>query len=344
MKKKIISLITVFTFLLSMFCQVSAVDSQLSIDFPTLMLADAEQSYEFAIPFAGKGIDSISLVRNGADIQIVDSTWTSGQCKLTVKLNGSKSGRFTLNLNNNDKGVIFSKQFIVLIKDKTTTQVDETYTVAHNKGVNIRSLPTTSSSIRQALPKGAEIHVSLTQDGWGYLPDYNGFVSLKYCTKNSTTSSSHLTSGYNPSKALDFAANHAFTNSEWLCAEFVSRSLKAGGLKIDIWAGVGDLYRALEKMDGVTKYTLKVDKSGKILPKNNSGKLSKGDVIILYCNSCKSIDGKPYIHAVMVGDLSSDGVKVYAHNNAYSNKVYYGFNKCGFCGSSNVIAYGFHFE
>ncbi len=92
------------------------------------------------------------------------------------------------------------------------------------------------------------------------------------------------------------------------------------------------------------KSTLKVESNGTILPKNNKNKVSTGDVIIMYCLNCKKVDGKPFVHAILVGSLSNNGIKVYAHNRSYQNSTYYGFNYCGYCGSNNVIAYGFHFE
>ena len=119
--------------------------------------------------------------------------------------------------------------------------------------------------------------------------------------------------------------------------------LRARGLDIGIHPGVGNLYRALEKMDGVTKYKLKAQSNGTILLKNSKGKLAKGDPIIIYCNSCLRIDGKPYVHAVLVSDTSSSsGIRVYAHRAPYNNAIYRVFNYCRYCGNYNTTVYGFH--
>lgn len=188
--------------------------------------------------------------------------------------------------------------------------------------------------------------LGLVQDGIVGRKTFNAIIQ-EVKTKSVTTSISASNMGYLPSKSVAFAEKYATTNKNWLCAEYVSRSLIAGNINIKIRAGCGDLFRDLEKMSNVTKYLLKVESNGKILPKNNPGKISSGDVIIMYCKNCKKIDGKPYVHAVLVGDTSSSGIKVYAHNKSYSNETYWGFNSCGYCSNekpSDVIAYGFHFK
>lgn len=346
-KKSFVSFLLVLTMLFyPMLLGAGAAEiSGLSIDFPKVMLATSGKSYQFDIPFSGNGIDSVSISKNGADIDLVRGNWNNTQCSITVNVKGTHNGRFTMNLVNDEKGIIYQKDFIVIVKNSSTQNINQTYTVAHSRGVNVRSMPTTSSAIKKALPQGTQIQVTLIHNGWGYVPTYDSFVSLQYCTKNSNESSEGSDSGYNANKALDFAADHVYTNSNWLCAEYVSRCVRAGGIDINVEKGVGNLYRALDKLDGVTRYTLKVDSSGKILPEDNVNKLASGDVIIMYCNNCLKIDGKPYVHAVLIGDLSKNGIRVYAHNSAYDNETYYGFHSCGYCGkNNNVIAYGFHFE
>lgn len=319
--------------------------SDLKIDFPDVMTATAGKTYEIPIPFSGKGIDSISFSREGLTLKLIDSDWNPypEQCTATVQLKANKTARFTMNLLNDEKGIIYQKDFVVITRDSSTSERKAQYTVVHPNGVNLRRLPNTSSAILDIIPEGSQFDVSISQNGWGYV-SYNGesgFVSLQYCSEEGSASDSI----YNPGKALAFAAQYADEDNGWLCAEFVSRALRSGGLEIDIHKGVGNLYRALEKIDGAAKYKLSVRENGRIYAQDNEGKLASGDVICMYCNHCASPegDGKPYVHTVLVGDLSKNGIKVFAKNNSYNNELYQGFNHC-ICGSSDVIAYGFHFK
>ena len=336
------TMITLFCFLTSP-VQASEI-SDLKIDFPDVMTATAGKSYEIPIPFSGQGIDSISFSKEGLNLKLIDSDWNPypEQCTATVQLKANKTGRFTMNLLNDDKGIVLRKDFVVIVRDSSTSEREVQYTVVHPNGVNLRRLPNTSSTILDTIPEGSQFDVLISQNGWGYV-SYNGnigFVSLQYCSEGPA-----LGCIYNPGKAFDFAARYADEDNGWLCSEFVSRALRNGGLEIDIHEGVGNLYRALEKIDGVAKYRLSVRKNGRIYAQDNKGKLASGDVICMYCNHCASPegDGKPYVHTVLVGDLSKNGIKVFAKNNSYNNELYQGFNHC-ICGSSDVIAYGFHFE
>ncbi len=192
--------------------------------------------------------------------------------------------------------------------------------------------------------KAFQKQAGITVDG--YVGSQTFDTLLGYARRagsSSTTTVSSSRTGYKAANALSFAKANVYKNTHWLCAEYVSRALRAGGLDIGVHPGVGNLFRALEKINGVTKYKLNVQSNGTILLKNNAGKIAKGDPIVIYCNSCLRIDGKPYIHAVLVSDTSSSsGIKVYAHNRAYNNAIYRGFNYCKFCGTYNTTVYGFH--
>lgn len=341
--KRISGIIVSFIMIISVLIPSAGATSvgNLKIDYPDLLLADAGKTYQFDIPFSGQGIDSISVSNNGVTATIINAKWQAypKKCTATIKLQVPKTGQFTFWLNNDKQGRIGKKVFTVIAKNKTSKVVDQEYSVSHSKGVNVRSLPSTNSIIKRTLSKGQKIHVSFIQDGWGFIPEYNGFVSLQYCTTTSTTNKT--TTGYDKQAAQKFAKEHAYTDLSWLCSEYVSRCLRAGNLKIDVEPGVGGLFRALDSMKGVQKYKLVVENSGRILPQKNKGKISTGDVIIMYCNNCT--DGKPYVHTVLVGSISNSGLHVYAHNNSYCDQLYYGFSSCGYCGSKNVTAYGFHF-
>lgn len=165
---------------------------------------------------------------------------------------------------------------------------------------------------------------------------------------NTTTSTatSSKASGYNVNAALQFAKQNVHTHTEWLCAEYVSRCLNAGNINI-FDAGVGGLYRKLEASNFGSFSRLNVEANGKALPGKNK-QVTPGDVVIMYCPACKNVDGKPYLHTVLVSDVNtSSGIRVYAHNNPQNNTIYNGFNHCGFYGhgrNSGVIAYVYHFK
>ena len=154
------------------------------------------------------------------------------------------------------------------------------------------------------------------------------------------------TSGYNRAAALAYAKTH-WDNGKGLCAEYCSNVIKAGGVS-GAWAvGCTTLDRQLTKLKGVTKTKLNVESNGCIkVSKNKDANITAGDLIILYCPGCLSVDGLPYTHVVCVSE-AKDIVKVYAHNNAVNNQAYYGFNCCGYYGHgtrSDIIAYLYHFN
>jgi uncharacterized repeat protein (TIGR02543 family) len=71
---------------------------------------------------------------------------------------------------------------------------------------------------------------------------------------------------------------------------------------------------------------------------DNSGKLSAGDPVFYYCNSCKSFQ-----HAILCGGSDSSGrMTDYAHNNAHHNTTTYISWGCPSCGAINWIMYTVH--
>ena len=174
----------------------------------------------------------------------------------------------------------------------------------------------------------------------------NATVSVRITTSEGSydTVVKVTTTQYDVDAAIAFAKKYAYKYPSWLCAEFVSRSLRAGGIDINVIKGVGDLYRALLSMNGVSLYELEVSRSGGINANtaNNKGKIKKADVIIITCDLCESA---PYNHAVLVGDTDGKVIKVYAHNNSYSNLSYYGFDSCPDHGCGDFVkAWCFHFD
>ena len=249
------------------------------------------------------------------------------------------------------------------IKDLKLTVPTDTLLLRANKSTNVDvSFSGEGITKVKLLSSCASLTASFSKSSWAAYPSTctatlkvtakkgfsNGYLTVQLINDEVGVIKSakiyFSANAYDVEKALEFASDHAQTNDEWLCAEYVSRCLRAGGVRCDVLYGVGDLYRMLDKLDGVTRYKLTVDSTGKIIPKDNEGKLASGDVIIMYCNSCLDIDGKPYVHAVLVGDVAKSGIKVYAHNRSYKNAVYSGFDYCGYCHSNNnITCYGFHF-
>lgn len=188
----------------------------------------------------------------------------------------------------------------------------------------------------KSMVKKIQSKMGITADGYFGPGAYSATISkLKSIFGMSSTSSS----GYNPSASITYANNNAYSG-QGLCAEYVSRCIQAGGISIPVIKGCGSLYRKLDSMGNISKYKLTVDSSGKILPQKNNCPITSGDVIIIYCSRTNE-----YEHAVLVGDVTNNGLYVYAHNRAYKNGLYWGFNYCGTCKrSSGTTAYLFHFE
>jgi hypothetical protein len=107
---------------------------------------------------------------------------------------------------------------------------------------------------------------------------------------------------YSPNGAVSYAQSHCASGhtsgssncpNSWLCAEFISKCLQAGGMSNANKTGCRQLYNELTKYG--TSYALAVDSNGSVNVNNNSGKISVGDVIITRCNTHDL-----YLHAVLV--------------------------------------------
>ncbi len=355
MKKRLLSAILLSVVLMTSvvlpFASAASEARDLKVPCKSLVRVDfANKTYTASIPFSGYGIGAISTKNygNGVTANIVNVSWKAypNTCTTTVSFSVKKTGEFDLLLLNDKKKVIFTKHFVVVVKNSSSQEnLNKNYTVSHPNGVNLRSLPTTSgSTVKRCLNRGTVFTVEFTQDGWGWVPSLGGFVSLKYCKEVSSgsgsSSNSTSSSGLNRGAEMAFAQKNALCNSQWWCAEYVSRCLIAGGVDMPVITGCKTLYRKLDSMSGVTKYSLKVERNGKVLPQNNSCPITKGDAVIIYCNRCQS----SYQHTVLVGDVRSSGVKVYAHNRAHKNDMYTAFNYCGECGGKNTTTYLFHFN
>lgn len=135
---------------------------------------------------------------------------------------------------------------------------------------------------------------------------------------------------YNPRSALNYAEDN-WDNGIELCAGFVSNCLQAGGIDV-MERSVGNLFNALKDTYG-TAYVLKT--SGPyIYFDDNDGKLSPGDPVFYYCNSCKSFQ-----HAILCGNGDEGLMTDYAHNNPHHDTTTYISWGCPECGDINWIMY-----
>ncbi len=139
---------------------------------------------------------------------------------------------------------------------------------------------------------------------------------------------------YDSEAALSYAEKN-WNSGVGLCAEFASRCINAGG--IDVFEKrVVDLYNALNGTYGVSnKLTLTGGTRGCLKWSANSSKVSKGDLIFYYCNSCQHFQ-----HVVVCNGANIFGyIQDYAHNKAHNGKKqtysYTDYN----CGSHNWTIY-----
>lgn len=141
---------------------------------------------------------------------------------------------------------------------------------------------------------------------------------------------------YNVSKAVDYAKANWNKNSNQLCAEFVSRCVIAGGLKMSVDKGAGTCYRAIKKASGLTEYNVVLNKNGYATKELNGANLAAGDVVVQYCTTCKL-----YPHILFCNGYNSSGQAVfYAHNAALNNSTYkLGANSLHKNSSCKVVAY-----
>jgi hypothetical protein len=91
---------------------------------------------------------------------------------------------------------------------------------------------------------------------------------------------------YNCDAALDYAEDN-WDSGVGLCAEYVSKCLNAGGVKVSNMRVV-TLYNEILDNGYGKSYKLKLTngRSGSIKMSDNVGKVEKGDPVFYYCNSC----------------------------------------------------------
>lgn len=140
---------------------------------------------------------------------------------------------------------------------------------------------------------------------------------------------------YNSSAAVSYATQH-WNDGKGLCAEFVSNCLSAGGVSSPWSTSCGTLINNLVNGGYGTKYAL--TQSGGTIPiSSNSGKLSSGDPIFYYCNTCHV-----YPHVVLCGGSSNGKATAYAHNSAWNNKIVYTTFSSGAHKGHSMTLYSIH--
>lgn len=131
---------------------------------------------------------------------------------------------------------------------------------------------------------------------------------------------------YNCDAALDYAEDN-WDSGVGLCAEYVSKCLNAGGVKVSNMRVV-TLYNEILDNGYGKSYKLKLTngRSGAIRMSDNVGKVEKGDPVFYYCNSCRSFE-----HVVICNGVNSNGyIQDYAHNKAHNGyKQTYTYSHCG---------------
>lgn len=344
MKKRLASLMLAMALMLAGNAGVTAAAVEirdLKMDCSSTVVVNKTGVFQVDLPFSGLGIDSIAVAA-GINVtpKIVNASWQAfpKTCTARVQISVSGNGNFDFIMRNNVKGEIFRRKFDIKIQSSSS---GTTYIVTHAKGVNVRTAPV-NGKVKKALSRNHKFTVTtINNNNWGFVPEYSGWVCLDYCQKaNTSSSSTSSNSKVNTSKILDFAQRNAFQHESWLCAEYTSRACIEGGLNIGIIKGCGNLYRTLEKSSQCTKYTLTINKNGRIYPTgNNKGKIAPGDPLVIYCSKCKM-----YQHALLVGDVTNNGIRVYAHNNPHCNDIYSSFQYCSDCGGGHNTVYVFHLK
>lgn len=345
MKKRLASLMLAMALMLAGNAGVtaSAVEIRdLKMDCPSTIVVPKAGVSLVDLPFSGLGIDSITVAA-GKNVtpKIVNANWQAfpKTCTARVQISVSGNGNFDFIMRNNVKGEIFRRKFDIKMQSSSS---GGTYIVSHAKGVNVRTAPV-NGKVKKALSRNQKFTVTTINKNWGYIPEYSGWVCLDYCQKaNTSSSSTSSNSKVNTSKILDFAQKNAFQHESWLCAEYASRACLEGGVKLGgVIKGCGTLYRTLDKLSSqCTKYELTVNKNGRIYPTgSNKGKIAPGDPLVIYCQKCKM-----YQHALLAGDVTNDGVRVYAHNHPHCNDIYSAFQYCSDCRGGHNTVYVFHLK
>lgn len=137
---------------------------------------------------------------------------------------------------------------------------------------------------------------------------------------------------YNVDAAIAYAEAH-WNDGQGLCAEFVSKCVQAGGILIPTKTITSDCFNAVSNATGISGQWLTLTSGGYALQSQNASKLSRGDIVISWCDN-----GHTYRpHIMLCGGYDSDGYATfYAHNYPHHNdRIPASSGTCGICGRSN---------
>ncbi len=149
----------------------------------------------------------------------------------------------------------------------------------------------------------------------------------------------YMSDTYNIDAAVCFARSNYTNNSCGLCAEFVSRCLRAGGLSISIQKRAVNLRSELLKSNCFQEAILTYNYPYVYSNGNNAGKVSVGDVIIYKSAST-------WEHAVLVTGINpKKQVLATSRNASYVDNVYTGSYYTGSysCKSNTIEIHIFHY-
>ena len=138
-------------------------------------------------------------------------------------------------------------------------------------------------------------------------------IMLSVCVVPTNTSAA----GYSVYNALAYAKEH-WNDNVGLCAEFVSKCVRAGGLNINVITTVTKLRPALANASGLDFVDLKTDSKGYVTKALNGDNIAPGDVVIQYC-----FDHSIAPHVLLFAGYNSSGYACYnAHNGALNFEKY----------------------
>ncbi len=124
---------------------------------------------------------------------------------------------------------------------------------------------------------------------------------------------------YSVDDALAYAASNWNTNSDQLCAEFVSRCVMAGGLSgMTVQKGTGGCWKKITTLTGLSMQTLSLNSSGYATKSLDGNILAAGDVVVQWCTTHSIAP-----HIMICAGYDSSGYAVFYAHNAAMNKARY---------------------
>lgn len=121
---------------------------------------------------------------------------------------------------------------------------------------------------------------------------------------------------YSVDAAISYAKTH-WNDGQGLCAEFVSRCVRAGGLDMKVITTTRSCLKAASSASGLPIKELKLNSAGYATKADNGSILAAGDVVAQYCNT-----HEVYPHILLCGGYDSKGrATFYAHNGPANNEL-----------------------